>query len=335
MDRRAVRLHAGDPGAGPVEDAGEQAGAAVQVQGPLPRPHLQGVQDRAGQGVGGAGVHLPEAVGADPQVESAHPLGDDRLAVQEAPAARDRHPGVGDGHDDLAPGPVGVPGEFVRPGPARIGEQEAGPGRRLDELVGVEAPHADAAVDVQIAHAGAPAPAVVVAGHRLDRHRRPDAVTGPGSPGTTVGPAQARRLLDAAQTGELLGDDEPLHAPLGVQGGEGEVGSGAGGRRQVEVDALGRDLEHPRDAAPPEAVVAGVGELDEDALAGQAPSHEDDPALVARHDVAAVGGRAEHERPDDGPAHERDPCRARARAASRSRRACPRRAASCRPERIW
>ena len=139
--------------------------------------------------------------------------------------------------------------------------------------------HAAAAVGGHgVLHAGPPGQPVDVPGHRLDLDVD----------------------VELRQPGELLHDHRGLEGALGGQRDVLEVAAAAQARpgvRARRLDPVGRGVEHLDGVAAPEPVALGaLGDLDDDAFAGQRVPHEHD-AVALLHDagdaVAAVRDRAD------------------------------------------
>ena len=98
----------------------EEANAAVEVEGGLPRPRRQPADDGVHEDVGGTRVHLPETPCGDAETAAGRLFGDggrplDRPAVHEEPRSS------GGRHDaaDFASGIGGEKGEFLEVHPGR------------------------------------------------------------------------------------------------------------------------------------------------------------------------------------------------------------------------
>ncbi len=85
--RRPVALDGGDRTV--AEEPREQPDAGVEVEHRLPRPRREERQDGVDQHLGRAGVHLPEALRRDGELDTAHPMGRRLGRLEQAPV--DRH----------------------------------------------------------------------------------------------------------------------------------------------------------------------------------------------------------------------------------------------------
>ena len=251
------------------DEAGEDADARVEVEGPLPLPGRSRVHDRLDQHTWRLGVDLPEAVGGDGE------------RVRRA-ADRDV---VGDG----------VPGR------ARVALRSIGRVARASALRG------DQAVVERRPAGGTGAPAspggrpaarrsaagCASAGRRRDAPR-------PGPPRPADPADQVGVGVEPTQPDELLADHGGLEVALGGHGGVLEVAAAAeagacdGTGRGDPVRGRGQHLDGV--SAPEAVAVRALGDLDDDPLARQRVSYEDHPRLGLGEPgdaVAAVGHRSD------------------------------------------
>ena len=207
-------------------------------------------------------------------VARVHPLHDVAGAGPAVVHRDHQRPGLVGGVDDvhrvgLGPGAL----EHPRAGDALGGDEAV---VDLDDLVAVVPAQAGPArgVDREL-DPGAPAQAVGVAGHRLDRHVQVE----PGQPVQLLADDGGLELALVAQVGVL-----PV-APAAA------AGTGERARRRPPV---GGRLDHLDGVAEQEAVAhPAAGDPDPDTLPRQRVADEDHLAVVAGDAVAAVGDLAD------------------------------------------
>ena len=267
------------------------AGAAPP---PLPRgTRVEVVAERvahgAHEGVGRAGVHLPEPVGRDPPLASArllaHPAppaqardvdvarqvaGQRRRVDDDGPVARRRR----DGGHGVGAGPAVARHADVVEG---VGDEQAA--LDLLDATGPVAVEARGAVGVDgVADPRAP--------------RQPVAVTGDGDDVDRLLQRNSVDLLETTEAGQLLAQDLGLEPALRGRRCVLPVAAAAAAGPRVRarrLDPVGRRHQHADGVAAQEApALALAGDLDLDRLPRQRVPDEHDPALVPGDDVPPV-----------------------------------------------
>ncbi len=289
LDRGPVGLHRHDLAlrADRLRERGrEQADPRVEVEGALPRPHVERAHDRLEEGRRRTGVHLPEA-----------PRGD-RVVVRVR-------------HDTLAPGPGGLDVlDHVGHLTARDDHGHGVPDRRRDDVDGL-GPRPVTCRRPDPGHRRRRDPAAV------DRHdlvrpvpAKPRPAVGthreldPGPPAQPVGVARHRLHLDVdletGEPGQLLADHPGLEPALGSEPDVLEVAATArpgAAPRARRHDPVRRRLEHLERVGPDEpGPRPDLGDPGEDALPRQGVPHEEHLPVVPGHTVPTVGERGDLDR---------------------------------------